>query len=64
MSYSIRFEKQDDGTYVANTGNPTSHDHLPDTIVVLGHVENGQSVDLTVRVDGLNASASRREYKV
>lgn len=64
MSYSIRFEKQEDGTYTTQNGNPSTFDHLPAVIVVNGHVEGEQSVDLSVRVDGLSASASRRDYKV
>jgi hypothetical protein len=63
VSYSIRFTKQEDGTYEAAHGNPTTFDHLPDVIVVNGHVEGEQSVDVTVRVDGLSATASRRDYK-
>ena len=64
MSYSIRLEKQEDGKYLVLDGNPTTFDHLPQVIVVNGHVEGTQSVDLSVRVDGLSASASRRDYTV
>lgn len=63
MSYSIRFTKNVDGTYQADHGATQNFDHLPETIAVQGHIENGQNVDVMVRVDGLTAMSSRREFK-
>lgn len=65
MSYSIRFEKQDDGTYLADLSGVTSaDDRFPDAIWVQGHREDGKNVDVTVRVDDLIASASSRKFQV
>ena len=61
MSFNIKLEKNDEGTYDIKTGPP---EYNPDVIVISGHVEtDGQVVDLTARVDGLVASTSRRDIK-
>jgi len=62
MSFFITLKKNDEGSYDVEASMP---DTLPETSIISGHVdESGQVVDLNARANGLNASASRREYPV
>ena len=64
MSFSIKLLKDENGKYIAAC-SPEAAEHLPNAIMINGHVESdGQVVDLSVRCDGIVANASRRDYKV
>lgn len=60
MSFSMKVIKAEDGTFSVETSHP---DYCPNLISINGHVEGEQTVDLSARVDGLFASASRRDIK-
>lgn len=62
MSFNLKVTKDSEGNLQVETYNAT--DQIPDVVVVGGHVEDGQTVDISVRVTGLSASASKRAYPV
>ena len=59
MSFNVTLKKNETGSYdIAVSSQP---EYCPDQIDIMGHVdENGQAVDLQVRVPGLMATGSRR----
>ena len=61
MSFFIDITKDEEGNLVATTTLP---DQCPDKIKVSGHVDAGQVVDLTARVDNFIVSGSRRQSPV
>jgi putative aminopeptidase FrvX len=64
MSFSLNVVKDNEGNLSIEHYH-TNTDSFPDKIVIAGHVdEDGKTVDLSARVTGLFASASRREYPV
>lgn len=58
MSFSIKLEKNEDGVLVITS--QMAPEMCPDKLRIDGHVEGDQVVDLSVRVDNLYASVSRR----
>ena len=64
MSFNLNILKDEEGNLsIEHYHSDTSQ--FPDKMVVAGHVEpDGQVVDISIRVTGLNATASRREYPV
>jgi putative aminopeptidase FrvX len=58
MSFFIDIVKDEEGNLIATTSTP---DQCPDKIKVSGHVDDGQVVDLTARVENFSVSGSRRQ---
>jgi hypothetical protein len=64
MSFNLNIVKDEEGKLVVEH-HYEGTSLFPDKMVVAGHVEpDGQVVDISIRVKGLNAQASRREYPV
>lgn len=64
MSFNLNIVKDEDGKLLVEH-NYQDTSLFPDKMVVAGHVEpDGQVVDISVRVTGLYATASRRQYPV